>query len=301
MIIKVRSESLKLKIYRQLFIRQYLSELETSYYLKLEKGYQGEMQFDKMVDHLSNNWLILNDLQLEHNNTNFQIDKVIIAPSKIYLFEIKNYEGDYYINDNRWYSISNQEISNPLFQLQRSESSFRRLLISNGFQLPIEANIIFINPDFYLYNAPLNLPIVFPTQLKRFINQITNFSQNLKETHNKIADSLISLHLQNYPFTNLPEFQFEKFKKGIICPACLKMYTNKSINGYLVCSFCTNKESIEKAVLRSIYEFKLLFPEHTITSKIMVEWCKIISKRYLQRALTKNFKLKEHGRSSYYV
>ncbi|QOY37528.1 nuclease-related domain-containing protein [Anaerobacillus isosaccharinicus] len=97
MIIKARTESLELKLLRHLHLRTNLLEKEKLHYLNLEKGYAGELAFDDMVDGISNNWLILNDLLLEINNTMFQLDKLIITPEKIYLYEVKNFEGDYYI------------------------------------------------------------------------------------------------------------------------------------------------------------------------------------------------------------
>ena len=39
------------------------------------------------------------------------------------IFEVKNFEGDYYIEKDQWYSASSKiEIVNPLSQLERSRS-----------------------------------------------------------------------------------------------------------------------------------------------------------------------------------
>ncbi|OIJ17136.1 hypothetical protein BKP37_00970 [Anaerobacillus alkalilacustris] len=301
MIIKTRNESNELLLFRQLNLRLNLLEKDKLYYSYLEKGYEGELAFDNIIDHLRENWLILNDLLLEINNTTFQVDKVLISPDKTYLFEVKNYEGDYYIEGDRWYLTPKTEIINPHVQLQRCESLFRRLLNKVGFNPSIEAYVIFINPEFHLYNAPCNLPIVYPAQLKRFIKQITTFNLKLNDTHNKLADKLLSFHLKESPFTKVPKYNLNQCKKGMICPSCLKMYSNKSINGFLLCQFCGNKEGIEEAVLRSVDEYKILFPAQPITTTIMVDWCRVVSKKYVQKVLNGNLQLKRHGRSSYYI
>jgi hypothetical protein len=147
---KHRYESLELKIMRSLNVRMKLETKEENYYLNLEKGYEGEQKFDKWTENFSDNCLVLNDLLLEYNNTIFQIDSLIISSNTIYLFEVKNYEGDFFIEADRWYSLSKTEIKNPLHQLQRNESLFRRLLQDLGFNISIEPYPIFVNPEFQL-------------------------------------------------------------------------------------------------------------------------------------------------------
>lgn len=301
MIFKRRCENSKVRIYRQLYYRGQLSKDEILYYSYLEKGFLGELAFDALVDHLDADWLILNDLQLEVNYSSFQIDKVIITPTTIYLIEIKNYEGDYYIDGEHWYSTSKLEIKNPLTQLKRSESFFRRLLHGFSSHLPIKSYLVFINPKFYLYNAPLELPIIFPTQTKRFIDQITNTNLKLKNTHNEIATKLSSMHQKDIPYINIPPYKYKDIKRGTICPSCFRFYSNRSYIGYFFCDFCNSKEKLEDAVIRSIEEFNVLFPELPITSTRITDWCQVVSKRYLQKLLPKKFQLIKHGRSSYYV
>ncbi|WP_053477254.1 nuclease-related domain-containing protein [Cytobacillus solani] len=132
----------------------------------------GEKMFDEWIQtNLSKDWLVLHDLLLEYNYTVFQIDLLIISPEVIYLFEVKNYEGDFYFNGERWYPISKAEIKNPIHQLSRNESLFRRLLQDLGYKPSTEAKIIFINPEFDLYQAPLNTPI-FPLSAKSICKHI---------------------------------------------------------------------------------------------------------------------------------
>lgn len=77
-----------------------------------------------MEKKLTNDWLIVKDLLLESNNTVFQVDTLLISPETVYLFEVKNYEGDFYIESDRWYTISKTEINNPLLQLNEVNPCF---------------------------------------------------------------------------------------------------------------------------------------------------------------------------------
>ena len=104
-----------------------LSEKDHLNYLNLNKGFIGEQHFDEWLHHLPDNWLILNDLLFEFSHSHFQIDSMVISNSTIYIFEVKNYDGDYYMEDDRWFSTSGAEIKNPIFQLKRTETLLRKL------------------------------------------------------------------------------------------------------------------------------------------------------------------------------
>lgn len=91
----------------------------------------------------------------------FQIDSVLKSGDTFRLYDVKNFDGDYFINNGKWYSQSGIEIDDPLEQLRKCESRLRRLLFSLGSTSPIESNLVFMNPQFYLYQAPLGLPISF--------------------------------------------------------------------------------------------------------------------------------------------
>lgn len=278
-----------------------LSIKEANHYLNLEKGFNGEVKLDEWLEGLPGGWLILNDLLLECNNTVFQIDTLLISQETIYIFEVKNYEGDFYIDGDKWSTLSGTEIKNPLLQLKRSESLFRRLLQELGFKSSIETFLIFVNPDFYLYQAPLNLPIIFPTQIKRFINKLNMRSSKIKDRHLKFAELLFSILLKESPYIRLPEYTYDQLEKGIACAFC-HSFTVRFKEDTITCNECDWKESIESAVLRGVEQFKLLFPDRKITTNTIHEWCKIIkSKKTIRRILSKNLELVGQARSSHYV
>ncbi|WNS75269.1 nuclease-related domain-containing protein [Bacillus sp. DTU_2020_1000418_1_SI_GHA_SEK_038] len=301
MIIKIRKESVELKLYRYLNIRTKLSDKERNYYMTLEKGYQGELMFDAISEPLSTNWLIINDLMLEYNHTVFQIDTLLISTEKIFIFEIKNYEGDYFLKDDKWYTLSKTEIRNPLHQVERSESIFRRLLQELGITIPIETCLIFVNPEFYLYQASLDLPIIFPTQLNRFIKQLSKYPAKYKDNHLKLAKQLVSMHVEKSPYLRLPDYSYDELKKGITCVSCHSF--NVELKGnVLICKECKYKERITSALLRGVEEFTFLFPDRKITTNDMMEWFKVIESRItMRRLLAQNFKQMGRGKYTYYV
>jgi hypothetical protein len=135
-------------------------------YYSAEKGFEGERMFDEFLETIAGNWLTLNDLGLESNNSYFQVDTTLLFQGIIHLINVKNFEGDYYIDSSgQWFSGSEKLTKDPIEQLIRSENLFKQLLQELGFKFSVESYLVFINPEFHLYNAPKNLPAVFPTQL----------------------------------------------------------------------------------------------------------------------------------------
>ncbi|WP_099354218.1 nuclease-related domain-containing protein [Fredinandcohnia onubensis] len=303
MIIKKRTVPLELLLLRSIRTRMQVFEKTKNQIITLEKGYIGEKMFDQRLEKLSLDCLIINDLLLETANTHYQIDSFLISQPTIHIFEVKNFEGDYLIEGNRMRLLSGKEIKNPLIQLSRSESLFRQLLQQHGFNLKVEAHLVFINPQFYLYGASPDLPIIFPSQLGRFLNQLNSQPSKLTGQHNTLAKKLIDLHVKDSPFSLLPAYSFDGLAKGILCVGCgeLEMF-DSGLTTTLTCKKCGFVEDKEVAILRSIQEFSMLFPEMKITSGIIFEWCKIIrSKAVIQRALARFYQSCSSKKGTYYI
>ncbi|QOR66094.1 NERD domain-containing protein [Cytobacillus suaedae] len=302
MIIKTREEPLELMLLRILNNRMHLTEKDVNYLISLEKGFKGEQKYDVWLEkYLSGEWIVINDLLLDYNNNVFQIDSLLVSSKKMYLFNVKNYECDFYIEDNRWYSPYDSEIKDPLLQLSRSETLLRQLLVVLGFKPQIEALLIFINPEFHLYQAPLKLPAIFPSQLSRFMGKLNMCTSPLKARDTKLAQKLLSLHIKYNPYSRLPDYSYDNLKKGIICASC-NSFNQKVSNNNIVCLDCGFVEKVNKGVLRSLEEYQLLFPDERITVNSVQDWCKVITnKNTVRNILSELYLLKVHGRSSFYV
>jgi len=249
---------------------------------------------------LESDCLILNDLLLEINGTMFQLDTLIIFQETIYLFEIKNYEGEYCYEKDSFQTVSGQERKNPFDQLKRSKSLLRQLNQTLGYNLPIEGYVVFINPQFTLYQTPKNLSVIFSSQLNRFMKQLNKKQSKLNSWHTKLAEKLVSLHIVESPFGRLPPYKFDMIKKGINCKICSSFAV--SVKGKkVVCNDCGCEESVESAVLRSVEEIKLLFPNRKITTKEVHEWCQVVEcKKRIARILERNFKIMGVKKWTYY-
>jgi hypothetical protein len=299
--IKPRLEPLKIILLRSLNARMHLSGKEVSKYTILKKGFEGEQKSDVWLEGLSEEWLIIHDLLLEYNNSKFQIDTLLISQDKIYPLDVKNFEGDYYVEGDKWYTSAKKDVKNPVHQLDRCETLLRALLRDLGYHYPLETYLIFINPEFHLYITSINPSLVFHSQLNRFLKKLNTRPVNLNKRHYKLAEQLVALHKIESPYPHLPGYQYEWLEKGILCPQCYSFFSE--IQGsILTCGHCGCTEGVESAVLRSVTELILLFPDQKITTKVVRDWCKIIkSEKTIRRILAKNLRLVGHGKSAAYV
>lgn len=171
--IKRRTVPNHLKVRRVLSQRMKLADEALRQLQSDEKGFEGENDFDQHINRSpASTYLQLHDLLLQWHQNTFQIDSVLIGPHIIYLFDVKTFEGEFYIEGNRWFSITGKEINNPIHQLRRSEALFCSLIETLGIHLPVESKIIFVHPEFTLYQANRNLPIILPTKLNAYLKSI---------------------------------------------------------------------------------------------------------------------------------
>ncbi len=127
MIKRSLSKPTKLILFEFLNNRLDLLKNDKLYFLRLKKGYEGEVMFNSLTEKLTCNCYILNGLRFEFNNTHFQIDSLITMEQTLYLNEVKNFEGDYYYKNGRFYSINGVERKDPIVQLERSASRIHLL------------------------------------------------------------------------------------------------------------------------------------------------------------------------------
>ncbi|WP_249869250.1 nuclease-related domain-containing protein [Oceanobacillus saliphilus] len=298
---KSRTKSKELKILTLLDKRMKLNSKDKQHYLSLNKGYEGEVLFDTFTKNLTCECLILNDLLFEVNNTFFQIDSLIMMQRKIHFFEVKNFAGDYYYQSDKLFKKPKLEVINPLHQLSRSESLLQQLLLNQGFNLQIDASVVFVNPDFNLYQAPLDKPIIFSNQINRYIENQNTITTKLTAKHNKLADQLLSLHKVDSPFSKLPTYDYEQLQKGITCLKC-QSYSVTAEKRNCVCQRCGYEELVSKAVLRTLKEFQILFPNQQITTNIIYDWCQMVkSKQRIRRILASNYKIVGVRQWAYFV
>jgi len=183
----------------------------------MEKGYDGEIFFDKrVIERVEADALVLNDLQLTISDQSVQIDSLIITPEIVYLYEIKNYKGDYQMSEGQLMTLTGKEIGNPLTQLTRTTSLLRQLFQQWHVSLAVEGAVTYVNPTFTLYHARPKDPIILPNQLQAHFSKLNSQRKSLSRSQRYLAERLLFEHRNEKDFLKLiPEYDYENLKKGI--------------------------------------------------------------------------------------
>lgn len=304
MIINPRIESPELLTLRYLTPRKKLSEKERNKLTSLEKGFVGEKKFDVMCETFLEEWRFLTGLLLDYNHSFFQIDSLGVVQDELYLFDVKNNEGDYIVKGDNWQHTTGAELKNPLHQLKRCETLLKRLLKDHGFQFTIKPYLIFINPQFTLYNAPLDPSIIFPTQLDRFMDKLQFVKTKYHKKHDNLINLLLSSNHSSYPNSLEPAYHYDELLKGVFCKGCCSTMQDSGPDkrGKLFCPTCGYTVGYETAVQGEVKELQHLFPDRKVTIAEVFEWCDgLIGKKSIQRVLAKNYNRMGRGRFTYYT
>lgn len=273
----------ELQILNILRAKMSLPEESLQRYRTLQKGYEGEILFHKLLKQkLISNCIVLYDLLLESAGNKFQLDCTIIMQREILLLEVKNFKGDFQLKNDKWYSVTtNKEISNPMSQLERGALLLKQHLHQKGYQLPIKPYLLFVNPEFTLYQCKPDQMMIHPSQINRFIANINNTETKLTTRHYKLARKMFSNQITDSPYERLPVYDSHRIKKEMNCQQCnssLRVHGKK-----LLCSTCHDKESLQSAIVRGAVEFQMLFPDSKITTKGIQDWLGIIESDYVIR------------------
>ncbi|WP_414838593.1 NERD domain-containing protein [Carnobacterium sp. TMP28] len=296
MIDSKRLKPISLVIMESLERRTTLSRKHTHYLKALQKGFEGELAFDRMTEQLGLGCIVVNDLFLQPSMSNaFQIDTVVIIGETIYLYEIKNYSGDYYYGSEMLLKKPDFEVSNPLIQVQSTKNKLKLFLKELGYIFEVKAFVVYVHPEFTLFHAPEEKIMILPTQLKSHFTALKNeMSAMKKPPKNFIKNFMTYKGKQPVFIEDIPNYQFSDLKKGMRCEKCggfeLSIYRQT-----YQCDNCSYKNTVNSVVLANILEYKQLFPTHKLSTHIVYSWCnEMVSKKRIRRVLNALSKNESH-------
>ncbi|WP_423188888.1 nuclease-related domain-containing protein [Alkalibacterium sp. f15] len=282
--------------------RMELQDTDRNYLLNLEKGFEGEELFDAYVKkYLIKEVIVLNDLLLTSRTSTFQVDSILITSDTLYIYEIKNYKGNYQMNAGQLTTLTGQEINSPLNQVSRAKTLMKQLIKDLGYGLSVEALVIFVHPTFHLYQAKPSESVVYPNQIEKHFKDINHRLTPLSKEQRYLAQKLVKENRESVPYEKqLPDFEYENLKKTVYCMTCgesqVTVTRKKSC-----CVPCQNKQALDKTILEHVEEFKLLFPKEKLTARCLYDWCgKQISPRRLRNVCRKHYKKVGTTSNSYY-
>lgn len=283
-------EPKRLQILKALQKRMRLSDADIKKLHHLQKGYEGEVRFRKLLAaYLTSDCLILYDLFRESNEASFQLDCVIIQQHTIWHLEVKNFSGDFQLKDKILHNLTaGIDMKNPLNQLERGHYLLQQSLQKFSCNIPLKSYVVFVHPEFFIYQAQPGNPIIYPAQIPRFITSINKSASKLQSFHYRLAHKLFSNQIpekQDY----IPAYAYTQLRKGIYCHQCDRQLFAAADERTLTCKNCHDQESKASAIIRHTIEFSILFPESKITTAVIWEWCGKMYSRYQIREVLSQF------------
>lgn len=295
---KKRTKSKLLKTYELLSSRMDLASDDYAYYLELQKEYEGAEQFDELTENFEGHCLILNDLQLEMRWETFQIDALHIFSDRLVLYKIVNYEGLHLWEELKLTKVGEGVLENPALEMLETRIRLGLQLLDWGVTMKVYGFVVYINPEFTLYNAPSDEQLLLPSQIPGYFREL-NADAVLTTEQTELADRLLGLNNPDFRI-RMPEYHFEQLRKGIPCSACgelLETYSGRHQN----CGNCGKSVNVKTAIKTGISDFRLLFPKEPVTASRMAEWCGAGKSDRVYRVLKEMYAAKGNGRKRCYV
>lgn len=290
-----------LRYYLAIYARTKLPP-ESEYYLQsLLKGYDGEKDWASHLNELPDDIPILYDLLFEVSQSTIQIDALCILQHKLILFEIKNFQGNFSADDEKWYSPSNKEIKNPLNQIKRAEPLLHQFLKKHQLHIPFDYYLIFVHPTFVLYGATHHEHVIFPGQIPEFMDNLKQQTFAPQRMHTKIIDTFLSHHKSDLHLLHKPVYHYDQMTKGLFCGQCGGKMKRKHKRTFS-CMQCHHSATVNDIVLSNIKDYMTLFPERKVTTANIYDWIGgEVSPNAIIKILHNHFERKGVGKSIHYI
>lgn len=233
MIYKERAIPLKLKGLQSLIQR--LSS-DHPFCLKVQEeirkraaGFSGEEHFDKYISDFRPTYpyALLKDISLQHAGVYFQIDALLITPSIILIFEIKNLAGKIVVKSNPTQFIQEHDgihvIRNPIVELERKEIFLSQWTKERGVNVPVRGIVaLAYNNEISIMEEPSRMVVsnqevpilLYKTEIKR---EILNSSKIMQ-----LANLFVEEHREYNPFPLAQTMKIlpGEIATGVICGEC---------------------------------------------------------------------------------
>lgn len=144
----MRKKSYELQWLEVLNKRNELTTEEKNQYQRLQRGYFGEKDFDKMCQFfLTKKQDTIDDITLKCQTNTVQIDKIIASANVLYIIDEKFYRGAYQFQNNQWIAGSNVLTNNIYEQLRRAVRVIKKILHEENIKMDVKGILSFINPE----------------------------------------------------------------------------------------------------------------------------------------------------------
>lgn len=254
MLIKNSEQVEALTVMKCLDGRVTFGEKDERYFRNYMSGALGEQLVEDGAACLDGCVARIHDLVIVEDRT-CQIDALWIGSRSIYLLEVKHWEGVYTVDAQEFQVVAHD----PLHQLERTKRMVERILKRMSVTLPVEARLVFTNPNMTLYGLSQEMPIVMASQIERYFQKIRVSESAISDWQIRLGKKLAELHATHNPHQNLMAYTQELVRSGILCTVC-RVPMRAQNRWKLSCPQCRMVEKKSDCFYRTRWELEVLFP-----------------------------------------
>lgn len=274
---------------------------------KMQSGYQGEVQFEKIVSEvLPNKMLLLTDLAFEMRYGETQIDALLISNNAIRMFEVKNLLSQYQYHDGVW-TTNGWKLSRDYFtQMKRAGEILEALLDEMGIRTEVETKLVFIQEEDTVQISDSRAEGLYLKrwQIKKYFKELEKETYGAKWRPEEVAVKLMKrASRRKFPKVRPVDVDKTQIYRGIVCCGCGGHKIDVGTERYhVVCRSCGYRESKEKAVLRTLCDLAILDYDQPLTRRTLNYYqdTKGIHNT-IRHVLKKYFKVHSCGRTANYI
>ncbi|GKV66245.1 MULTISPECIES: nuclease-related domain-containing protein [unclassified Sporosarcina] len=266
-------------------------------------GFGGEKEFDYHLREFVPCYphAILHDLYLKYDQFYFQIDSLLITPSVIVLFEIKNIAGKLHIKQNPTQFIRESAagertvLRSPIEELERKKYFLRNWLAQRKVDIPIIDYVVFA------YHNELNIEnmeahrIVFSYEVPNKLRALEMDTAILNERQvQHLASELAKSHrvFDPLPMKQKYDLASEELMTGVTCQVCDRFSMQWRMRTWQ-CQTCGYKDPL--CHLNTLQEW-LCIEGGQVTNQQFRQFSRISSRHTAKRLLTNEF-TELHGKN----
>ncbi|MFD1929382.1 nuclease-related domain-containing protein [Sporosarcina siberiensis] len=263
---------------------------------QIEAGYSGELDVDRILHEIEfpRDTKILKNITLQINPLyTFQIDTLILTPTRAIILEIKKYSGTIQFDEagGKTIKISNdgfvEKFDCVIHQLIRAKEGLRRWMELRNFNIHIDEILVMANQKTNLDSIPETVHMMYGKQLPRYISELPELNSSLSAQEIKSLASQIMKSQVTWNQTPLCvkyEINPMLLRNGVLCHSCNEvMYRTQGRKWH--CAQCGKYGDHE--VAHSLHDWFLLI-KPTISNKECMDFLLLKSKFAASTTLRKS-------------
>lgn len=256
--------------------RSALTDKQKEQLMRLEAGYHGEKLVLSYLNEFGHShWKVMKNLWLD-NGSIFECDLLLITRYDWYAIEIKNFNGQYKLENGQWSCYGKNLPNNPISQSQKVAIHLQNLTDKHKISAAVKGLIVFTGNHFHLelLDSIKGVEIIQINQFRDFIKDIAWKERQSSQKIIKVdtLHQFIEQYETNNPFPaeDLSKEIGNNIQKGVICYSCGSFNLDLK-SSYAIC-LCGMHEPKEMAIVRTITEYGVIHFNKDFETKELVDF-----------------------------